>query len=108
MKRTTRTLITTAAITGLLGGVAIHQSRAETTNKTSSSTSSSSSSSSAGKEASKKSPKVQGCSGENDCKGLGGCKTSDHSCKFKNDCKGKGGCSLTDKDIKQWEKDNKK
>ena len=34
-----------------------------------------------------------GCAGQNDCKGQGGCKTSDQGCKGKNSCKGKGGCA---------------
>jgi hypothetical protein len=33
------------------------------------------------------------CKGKNDCKGTGGCKTSDQGCKGKNTCKGKGGCA---------------
>lgn len=33
------------------------------------------------------------CSGKNDCKGKGGCKTAEHDCKGKNECKGKGGCT---------------
>jgi hypothetical protein len=33
------------------------------------------------------------CKGKNDCKGQGGCKTSDNGCKGKNSCKGKGGCA---------------
>jgi len=33
------------------------------------------------------------CKGKNDCKGQGGCKTSDQGCKGKNSCKGKGGCA---------------
>lgn len=52
----------------------------------------------------KKMPKVHDCSGDNECKGLGGCKTDDNSCKFKNACKGKGGCALTKKDIEGWVK----
>ena len=32
------------------------------------------------------------CAGKNDCKGKGGCKTGDAGCKGKNSCKGKGGC----------------
>jgi hypothetical protein len=44
----------------------------------------------------------------NDCKGLGGCKTSENECKFKNACKGKGGCELTKEDIKNWVKMQKK
>jgi len=98
MKRTTRTLITTVAITGLLNGVAIHQARARDD------AGSNQSSATAPGKAAKKVPKVHDCSGQNDCKGLGGCKTDAHACKFKNDCKGKGGCSLTKEDIKKWEK----
>jgi len=30
---------------------------------------------------------------KHDCKGKGGCKSSENGCKGKNDCKGKGGCS---------------
>jgi hypothetical protein len=33
------------------------------------------------------------CKGKNDCKGKGGCKSSDNGCKGKNSCKGKGGCA---------------
>ncbi|HEX3800151.1 MAG TPA: hypothetical protein VH413_15765 [Verrucomicrobiae bacterium] len=93
MKRTTRTLITAAAISGLLSGVAVNRASSADTNTA------------PGKVApAKKMPKVHDCSGQNDCKGLGGCKNDDHKCKFKNDCKGKGACSITDKDIKNWEK----
>jgi len=37
-------------------------------------------------------PAAHACKGRNDCKGLGGCKTSRHACKGQNDCKGQGGC----------------
>jgi hypothetical protein len=33
------------------------------------------------------------CKGKNDCKGQGGCSSSDNGCKGKNSCKGKGGCA---------------
>ncbi len=33
-----------------------------------------------------------GCKGQNDCKGHGGCKSSNNGCRGKNDCKGHGGC----------------
>jgi len=33
------------------------------------------------------------CAGKNSCKGKGGCKTGDNGCKGKNSCKGKGGCA---------------
>jgi hypothetical protein len=96
MKRSTRTLITSAAIAGLLSGVAVNRAAAHDDSSTNTSP---------GQVApAKKMPKVHDCSGQNDCKGIGGCKTDSHGCKFKNDCKGKGGCSITDKDIKNWEK----
>jgi hypothetical protein len=97
MKRTPRTLIAAAAITGLLSGAAVYRASADSTNAT------------PGKVApAKKSPKVQDCAGNNDCKGIGGCKSGDNGCKFKNSCKGKGGCSITKKDIKDWEAKQKK
>jgi len=33
------------------------------------------------------------CKGQNSCKGQGGCKSGDNGCKGKNSCKGKGGCA---------------
>ena len=38
-------------------------------------------------------PPKHSCKGNNDCKGQGGCKSSDNGCKGKNSCKGKGGCA---------------
>ncbi|HMD55657.1 MAG TPA: hypothetical protein VKJ65_14010 [Phycisphaerae bacterium] len=35
------------------------------------------------------------CKGQNDCKGQGGCSSSDNGCAGKNSCKGKGGCKTT-------------
>ncbi|HZV35985.1 MAG TPA: hypothetical protein VFB72_15525 [Verrucomicrobiae bacterium] len=98
MKRTTNRLIATIAITGLLSGATVHQARARDD-----AGSTKNSATSPGK-AAKKVPKVSDCAGTNDCKGLGGCKTDEHTCKFKNSCKGKGGCHITKADIKKWEK----
>lgn len=101
MKRTSKTLLMAAAMSGLIGGAAVHAEPADTnapptTNAV------------PGKAApATKSPAVHGCGGQNDCKGLGGCKTDDHACKFQNACKGKGGCEVTEKDIKTWEKQQK-
>ena len=96
LKKSTRTLIAAAAMTGLLSGAAINQGYSADKDPA------------PGKEApAKKSPKIQDCSGNNDCKGLGGCKSGDNGCKFKNSCKGKGGCHITEKDIKNWEKKHK-
>jgi hypothetical protein len=33
------------------------------------------------------------CKGQNACKGQGGCKAGDNGCKGQNSCKGKGGCN---------------
>jgi hypothetical protein len=45
-------------------------------------------------------PAKHDCKGMNDCKGKGGCGSSDNGCKGKNSCKGKGGCgsAAMDKD----------
>ncbi len=37
------------------------------------------------------------CKGMNDCKGQGGCESSDGGCAGKNSCKGHGGCATTAK-----------
>lgn len=33
------------------------------------------------------------CAGKNECRGQGGCGSSDQGCKGKNTCRGKGGCN---------------
>jgi len=40
------------------------------------------------------------CSGINDCKGKGACKSATSSCKGMNDCKGKGWVEASDKECK--------
>jgi hypothetical protein len=96
MKRTSRTLMMAAAMSGLISGAVIQQGQGDPTNAA------------PGKVAPvKKAPKVHDCAGQNDCKGIGGCKTEAHECKFKNSCKGKGGCEIADKDVKAWEKQQK-
>jgi hypothetical protein len=40
------------------------------------------------------------CSGINECKGKGACKSAKSSCKGMNDCKGKGWVESTEKDCK--------
>jgi hypothetical protein len=98
MNNVSRKVLAAAAMAGLLSGAAILQGCAGGA-KTSVAP---------GKVApARKMPVVHDCAGENDCKGLGGCKTDDHACKFINACKGKGGCMLTKEDIKDWEKKQK-
>jgi hypothetical protein len=48
------------------------------------------------------------CKGHNDCKGKGGCKTSDNGCKGKNSCKGKGGCASDMKKDETKKEESKK
>jgi hypothetical protein len=79
MNKSTRLIITAAAITGLYAGSLASKSFAAE---------------SAGKADSKQDSKEKAsCKGKNDCKGKGGCGSSDNGCKGKNSCKGKGGCA---------------
>ncbi len=80
MSRTQRTLLITAAITGLMaGGMAVKTYAADSTPGTNAP------SGDTGK---------HDCKGKNTCKGQGGCKggSDNNSCKGQNTCKGKGGC----------------
>lgn len=91
MNKSTRLLITTAAMAGLYAGALSTRSYA----------------------ADEKAGKADGmkkdatakhdCKGQNSCKGTGGCGTSDNGCKGKNSCKGKGGCSTMAKTDKKME-----
>jgi hypothetical protein len=87
MNKSTRLLITAAAMAGLYtGALAVRTLAADDK---------------AGMPASKdakEDPKAKhDCKGKNACKGFGGCKTSDMGCKGKNTCAGKGGCSTAPK-----------
>lgn len=88
MKKSTRLLITAAAMAGLYAGaLGTSASAAEKPGKA---------------DTSKADTGKHDCKGKNGCKGQGGCKSSDNGCKGKNSCKGKGGCSTMSK------KDDKK
>ena len=89
MTKSMKTLVLTAAISGLLGGAS-----ATTTqfNPDISPEERGLCQREAGKVAFAKSDK-HSCKGKNNCKGQGGCKTGDNGCKGKNSCKGKGGCN---------------
>ena len=88
MNKSTRLMITAAALVGLYSGslatraLAADKGTADTT---------------------KADKGKHDCKGKNACKGEGGCKSSDNGCKGKNSCKGKGGCS-TAMDAKKDEK----
>jgi hypothetical protein len=103
MKNVSRKILAAAAMAGMFSGAAILQGCADGTNRNTAKISVA-----PGNIAPvKKMPMVHDCAGDNDCKGLGGCKTDDHACKFVNACKGKGGCALTKQDIEDWEKKQK-
>jgi hypothetical protein len=86
---TSKTLLTGAAIAGLLsGGFTATLHAATVTVKSASAT--------AGVLADSKKGDTHDCSGKNSCKGKGGCKTGDNGCAGKNSCKGKGGCATKD------------
>ena len=98
MKNSMKTMMITAAVSGLLGGTAARLQAAPTPVSTDGSATISATKMSAGKASfAKASPDDQGskhsCKGKNDCKGQGGCKAGDNGCKGKNSCKGKGGCA---------------
>ena len=79
MSKTTRRLIASAAMAGLLTGTVVTLTGCSTDK--------------AGTESSTSMGKHD-CAGKNACKGQGGCKTGDMGCKGKNSCKGKGGCAV--------------
>lgn len=80
MNRTARTLIISAAMTGLVAGSVLTMTGC---------------SDNSGKPvASDAGSNKHDCKGLNSCKGKGGCTTGDMGCKGKNTCKGKGGCKM--------------
>jgi len=86
--QTTKTMLATVAITGLMAGSAVrlHASTGTPTSGTDLY------GAVKGQLADDSSSGKHDCKGQNSCKGQGGCKTSDAGCKGKNTCKGKGGC----------------
>ncbi len=92
MKNTSmKALLLSAAMTGLLAGSAAAQT--PSTNDGTTSAKASSNSNVLLAKADKDKKDKHSCAGKNDCKGKGGCKSSDNGCKGKNSCKGKGGCA---------------
>jgi len=85
MNKSTRLLITAAAIAGLYSGALATRSFAADDKAGTPSSDS------------KDSKAKHDCKGKNTCKGQGGCGASDNGCKGKNSCKGKGGCASADK-----------
>ena len=96
MKTPMKTMLLSAAVSGLLGGTAVRLQAAQTS-ASQGTVRMTASQSNAGKLSINKvsfdDAAKHSCKGKNDCKGQGGCKASDNGCKAKNDCKGKGGCA---------------
>lgn len=97
MKNSMKTMMLTAAISGLLGGSAASLQATQTTPTPGRTAKVSARTQNTGKVSYNKvsydDKDKHSCKGKNDCKGQGGCKSSDNGCKGKNDCKGKGGCA---------------
>jgi hypothetical protein len=97
MKNSIKTMMLTAAVSGLLGGTAARLEAAQTTPNPGSTATVTANQAKAGNASFTKvafhENDKHSCKGKNDCKGQGGCKSSDNGCKGKNSCKGKGGCA---------------
>ena len=98
MKNSVKTLMMTAAVSGLLGGTAARLQAAPAPASTNNSAKITAKTTNAGKisyakVANQDQSSKHSCKGKNDCKGQGGCKAGDNGCKGKNSCKGKGGCA---------------
>jgi len=90
MKLSKKSVMLTAALSGLLSGTTTRLAAA--TNSGAPSLTNGSAGQHAGFVPAAEKEK-HACQGKNSCKGKGGCKTSDNGCKGKNSCKGKGGCA---------------
>ncbi|HEY3990083.1 MAG TPA: hypothetical protein VGM02_12350 [Acidobacteriaceae bacterium] len=95
MNSSVKTLILTAAVTGLFGGTSarLNAQPATQPNGQASVSASSNVGTAVHLKSNFQDTGKHSCKGKNDCKGQGGCKSSDNGCKGKNSCKGKGGCA---------------
>jgi len=89
-KNTLKSLLLTAAMTGLMAGATTNLQASTSSNRGVNSLTRA-----LGVSASfdGQSTDKHACKGLNSCKGKGGCKTGDNGCAGKNSCKGKGGCA---------------
>ena len=108
MNKSSKTIITAAAIAGLYLGALAAKSYGADAGSTAPSTEKSKDSCKGKDGCNGKKDAKASCKGHNDCKGKGGCKTSDNGCKGKNSCKGKGGCAGDMGDKKAEKKDEPK
>ncbi len=100
MRNSMKSLMITAAVSGLLGGTAARLSATEVASHVEGQAlvnTQNVQTAKAGKVSFRNVQDTQkdkhSCKGKNDCKGQGGCKAGDNGCKGKNSCKGKGGCA---------------
>lgn len=94
MNNSVKTLILSAAVTGLLGGTSARLQAQPTAQPGHSSVSANSVLGTAvHMQQTDQDKGKHSCKGKNDCKGQGGCKSGDNGCKAKNSCKGHGGCA---------------
>jgi hypothetical protein len=84
--QTTKTMLATVALTGMMAGSAARLHATTTGNPDQGM------SASKGQLADDSDSSKHDCKGKNSCKGQGGCKTGNGGCKGQNTCKGKGGC----------------
>ena len=89
MTKTTKAMLTGAALAGLLAGTGASVKASTLLPSPKASFSVQDQDQKSDKEVKEK----HACKGQNSCKGKGGCKASDNGCKGKNSCKGKGGCA---------------
>ncbi len=101
MTKSTRFIITAAALAGLYAGSLASRAYAgdDKAGTPAQKEDAKDKSSCKGKDGCKAKDSCKGhesCKGKNSCKGKGGCGSSDNGCKGKNSCKGKGGCGAMD------------
>ncbi len=89
--KSTKLMIATAAMGGLLAGAAMNVSASTSTQSQRSTVQPQ-----LGSKAPANALDKHDCKGMNACKGQGGCSAGDNGCKGKNSCKGKGGCKSAD------------
>lgn len=101
MKKSTRLLITAAAMAGLYSGsLVVRTHAADAKAGAPAAKDAKDKSACSGKDGCKAKETCKGkhaCKGKNACKGQGGCKSGDNGCNGKNSCKGKGGCAAAHK-----------
>lgn len=92
-KPSMKSLLLTAAMTGLLTGTAAISSASTQSTSNNNNPAARSNATSRVLMAQNFGDDKHACKGQNSCKGKGGCKSGDNGCKGKNSCKGKGGCA---------------